>query len=266
MRVSEYLSISLNLLHREFFVLKKSWRSKVTNALVITCLFFLTFGSFMPAMGMPNTMILPAFIGSVISFCLMVVESVGFELSFDLTRENLIGYHCALPLPASFVVGAYALGSVMRTIVIMVPIFLLGVLSLSPGHAIAVNLIFAPVVMLLTFTLFALLFLSLALFLSTESMMGNMWPRLLVPLFIFGCNFYPWHSVTTYAPRLAWAMSFNPFTMATEGMRAALLGPEGYLSFMWCIGGLFVYCVSLFAVCMYGLRRRVVPVSLVRRA
>ena len=61
-----------------------------------------------------------------------------------------------------------------------------------------------------------------------------LWVRIVFPLWFLGGFEFSWNSVHLIAPKLSYLLLLNPIIYMTEGVRAALLGQDGMISFWIC--------------------------------
>lgn len=76
-------------------------------------------------------------------------------------------------------------------------------------------------------------------FVCDMRMLGKIWSRLLHPLWFFGGFQFTWAAVYKKSVLVSYLVLLNPLLYATEGIRSALLGSEGYLPF-WVTSGALV--------------------------
>lgn len=227
---------------------------------LISVMFALAIGYFMPEMGMPVEMKIPLFIGALIIFCISTSFSSGISISFDLESHKLMSYHVSLPVAIPIVACSYVLGSVFRTLLTAIPVFLVGVCLIGDWSVFSVSYISLMSISFLAALFFALIFLWLALLLDTNSFLNDIWPRFIAPMGSLGCTFFPWKGVASHAPNIAWYLLFNPITYCVEGLRGSLLNSSYYLSVNRCIGMMVLInsvCILLFLHAFY---RRLDPV------
>jgi len=85
----------------------------------------------------------------------------------------------------------------------------------------------------------------LAAYLSSLEKLGLVSNRVIFPLWFLGGFQFSWLATHTVLPMFSCFLLFNPVIYATEGIRAALLGQDGYLPFWICL-------VVMFALCLVG--------------
>jgi ABC-2 type transport system permease protein len=82
----------------------------------------------------------------------------------------------------------------------------------------------------------------LAAYLSSIEKLGVAWCRVIFPLWFLGGFQFSWMTTYAVAPTLAYVMLFNPVIYATDGIRAVILGQDGYLPFWICLMIMIALC------------------------
>jgi ABC-type polysaccharide/polyol phosphate export permease len=260
MNISSQLSIGWHLFRRECYAFAQSWKAMMIDNTIIAVMFSLVFGYFMPAMGAPLALRMPMFLGTVIVFCISVSYMVALTLTFDIDGPNLFSYHLALPVHSAVIVAAYVAGALFRSLLTVIPLLVLGTVIIGDWAAFDVSVGKVLLIIPLVSLLWVLIFMSLSMWLSKETMLGNVWPRFLVPLNVFGCVFYPWAKIARHAPGLAQTMLLNPVTHSIESVRAAFLPAVNYVPFAMSTIFLVGSCVVMSVVLLKGVSRRLRPV------
>jgi len=73
---------------------------------------------------------------------------------------------------------------------------------------------------------------------------------------MFGGYMYSWYAVYHVSPLIGYAHLINPVLYVMEGMRAAVLGQEGYLPFWFSFTALFAFTVVIAWDALRRLRKR----------
>lgn len=182
-------------------------------------------------------------------------NAIGFVA--DLKNDRTIAYYLSLPASACTVLMAYIcyyaiIGSLMSYMIIpMAKIMLWNQLSL-----VAISwhkLIFFTI---LINGLYATATLLLAALVQSMDKFSNIWSRVIFPFWMLGGFQFSWAATLTVAPTIAYMLLLNPVIYTTEGIRAALLGQEGYISWFAC-SGILLCLWALVAVLAYkALKKR----------
>lgn len=260
MNISSQLSIGWQLLRREVIALSSSWKNDLLDSFIMSGVAVATFGFFMPAMGMPLHLRLPLVIGSLIVSIMFFGYTTGVVLSVDLSNSNLWGYHLALPTSIWVIVGVQVLAFMIRILLFVIPAGVASIFALyEPG---AMHIAWGGLLMMvvLSSAFFSLLFFWAVMHFRSDSYFNDLWPRLLAPMYSFGCLFFTWKGFATHRPYLAKILLCNPITYCIEGLRTALCGGNEYLPLTLCVPVLAGLCVGGVIACHRVVIKRLNPV------
>jgi hypothetical protein len=182
-------------------------------------------------------------------------ETLCIDLLVDMDNDNLFGYHATLACSFSTVLLAYIAVQTVVGVALCVYVFCLGKLILWNSFTFSqvswLALIVAVVVSCIMSAILALWFDS---FVRTAEKLGNMWQRMIWPMWFFGGFQFSFAATLAKWPLFAYLMLVSPITYATEGVRRALLGGN-YLNTWLCIGAMIVISVVLFFDCVRRYKR-----------
>ena len=178
-----------------------------------------------------------------------VMDNVCATIS-DLQGGRSITYALTLPLPQWMVFVRIALSNALQGMAIAIFILPLSKLLLWNNFSFAQ---FSLSKFLLVFVLsqFFYGFFSLWIICMIKNVeaIGNIWNRVIFPLWLLGCYQFSWAVLVAKSPAIAYlSFGLNPLVFATEGMRAAVIGQEGYLPFWWCCIALIFFTTLVGAV------------------
>jgi len=163
-----------------------------------------------------------------------VFPSVATLIS-DFQGDQMISYYLTLPMPSWMVflrlIFYYALNFGM-----------LGIMVLPLGQLLVWDqfniLQVHPVKFFIMFVLTHLFYGAFTLWIASRvcdmTKIGNVWMRFVYPIWFLGGFQFSWEILHSKVPHVAWLNFFNPMMYIMEGMRAAILGQEGYLNFWLC--------------------------------
>ncbi len=231
----ESLRIMMLLLAREVCVMMSSWRAIMFSAAVFSLLLACSSRFFLPLMGMAESYVVPLFLGSFIVSCVSIGYSCCLEVAYDLKSPQLIRYYSMLPASFGIVVAAQVISIVMRIVIIAIPVLLGGLCIINKWSILAISPLSILSIVVSSALFNALFFLILAYWCSIPMLLGNVWPRVLSPLFALGCVLYPWRTVVAHSPVFANVLLCNPMTYCIEGLRTACLGGDQFLSLTHCM-------------------------------
>lgn len=260
LRWSHYFLVISLLVRRELTVLAQSWQVIAGSTIVFSSMMALSAGYFMPQMGMDSSFAIPLFLGSFVTTCLSLGYTCAIDIGYDLQSPRLALYYYALPVPLWVVMVGVIFSLMLRMMVVSIPVLLLGLTLIGQWHVFVVSWPAALSMVFLCALFNALLFLNLAYGCSLASLMGNVWPRFISPLFAFGCVFYTWKPIAEKAWYFSRVMLCSPMTYCCEGLRSALLGGTAYISSTVCMGVLGIINIGLMVILRFILVRAINPV------
>ncbi len=178
-----------------------------------------------------------------------VMDNVCATVS-DLQGGRSITYALTLPLPQWMVFVRIAVSNALQGMAIA--LFILPLAKLLLWNHFLVTRVSIPKVLLI-FALAQLFYgffsLWLICMIKNVETIGNVWNRVIFPLWILGCYQFSWIVLFEKCPALAYlSLALNPLVFATEGMRAAVMGQQGYLPFWWCCAALVFFTTLVGAV------------------
>lgn len=231
MNISDHLSIGWHLMRREAYVAFGSLKTDAIDITVMTLSALFTFGYFMPGMGMPTTLCLPTYLGAVVVMALFFGFIRGGNMSIDLGSAKTTHFYTALPASLWVSLGVPVLSSMLRIMLFTVPSGVFGVWWLGHKSVLVLSWWRLGVMVTLGHLFLALLFMIALYQLTTDQYYGDLWPRLLGPMFSFGCLFFTWQGIARVAPQVAKLLLLNPMVHIIEGVRGAVFDPSLSLPF-----------------------------------
>jgi ABC-type polysaccharide/polyol phosphate export permease len=172
-----------------------------------------------------------------------VMENVS-RLIADIQGERSITYALTLPLPQWMVFVRIALSNALQAMAIAV--FLLPMAKLllwNHFNFASVSFVRVGIIFVLIHLFYGFFSLWLASLVKNLESIGNIWMRVTYPLWFLGGYQFTWATFATKNAILAYLDLINPLVYCFEGMRAAVLGAEGYLPFWCCCGALVFFTV-----------------------
>lgn len=212
----------------------------LTTILVVTTYVF-------PKMGMTLNYGAIIAIGSIASCGFWSIWSTSTNFISDLGGNKTITYPLTLPISATLVFVKQAFGYVCRAAVPSIIILPLGKfilwnrLDLSQFSWIKFIVIFMAANIFIGF--FSIFIASLIKDMNHISQVGV---RILFPMWFLSGSQFPLKVMHQFSPLLANISFANPLLYAMEGMRAAVLGQDGSLSYWLCL------VMLLFFIAVFG--------------
>ncbi|MFA5250135.1 MAG: ABC transporter permease [Parachlamydiales bacterium] len=242
----------LELVHKEMYLFKKEFLSRLVDLAVILSTSVIVFGYLMANSGLKSNFGEFILVGAIASFGLFETIWRATCLAQDISDKKITNL-LVLPLSSFYILAAIAVSWSLSTALLALCLFPLGKLLLWNQFNFArVDLGKFGLIFLtgnLFYGFFALWVASLVTNLRRTSWL---WARIINPLYMFCGFFYTWKSAYQLAPWVGYLHFFNPLLYVMEGTKAAILGPEGYLPFWACLGSLALF-TGLFA--FDGIRR-----------
>jgi len=259
--ITHDLLISLALIRRNI----KVFRSELVGTLIDGAFLIITdvilFGYFLPLMGMPMDNIGPMYIGSIIFMLFFLGENLALRHVFDLRYERFIDYHLTLPVKKRWLFAQYIVSFMIESAVMSIPLLTLGAWLLGDRlMMVTLNIPGLIIIYLLSLIFFGLFFFYLSICSSFDWFMDNIWPRVLSPIYSFGCTVFTWKQLYSISPTIGYLALLNPLTYVSEGMRAAFLGGGEFISVWTCCAVLTVSCVVLIAALSRDIYNQLDPI------
>jgi hypothetical protein len=257
----QYFYTYLALVQRDAWVIRQRLAHAIINATVRVLVNVIEFGGLFPAMGVPQDLIAPLFVGSIAMQLLFQGMGFGIRTLFDIKFERFIDYHMTLPLPKRWLFASYITYFCIEAAIVTLPLFSIGIVLLSDSfQSTTPNYPLFIIIYLMTLVFNGLLFLGLSLYYQFDWFMQNLWPRRLTFLLMLSPLFFVWHKAREFSPKAALIMLASPLTYSAEGLRATLIGGSEYIPAHLCILGLGVAILLAIGFTARGINKRLDPV------
>ena len=250
------LVIIKELLMRDFFIFKKVYLHKMRIALSRIALLIFVAKMFLPSMGLHNY---APFIlmSSAIGYGFFIAAFNAIDLVDDITDNQAILYELTLPVAQWMIFAKYAISTTLQALVISLSIIPCGLLVIGTMEPFAqfslIKFITIFICASLFYGSFMLIFTSC---IRTMLQVENIWLRLIFPMWYLGCFQFPWQTLHTISPALAYVDLLNPMTFIMEGMRSATINSAQSLPFLLCCSMILLYATISFVVGVYWMKKR----------
>lgn len=243
--MSKQLTIDVTLfkqlLRAKFTNARTTFTNKFINlAIWAICCLFVT-GYLMQAFGLQADYG-PFQLGGVLA-SVGLFDLYGNAINFisDIEGDRTIFYYLSLPGSAATILLSYVCYYAIICISMSVLLLPIGKLLLGSQFALT-NISWAQLLLFIVLIngVFATTTLLLAAIVPSMDKVENIWTRVIFPLWYLGGFQFSWQAVHACLPWFSYVMLCNPMTYMTEGIRAALLGQEGYLNFWLCCAVLII--------------------------
>lgn len=228
------------LLGREWQVFKSGLKRRLINTLVWTAFLVYVF----EYIGLANNAGYGLFVGCGECATQGFYRIFGLIVAMvaDLEGPRRISYLLTLPISSRLVFLSFAVSAMIRVIVMAAPILIITKLVLWDYFDLAYMSIFKVVSIFLCIHFFyGALYVVYAGYISSIEGVRVIRTRFADMLFWIGGFYFTWQRLYQKSHFFAYLDLLNPLIYASEGMRAAVIGQEGYLPFWWCCFALLVY-------------------------
>ena len=238
-RIKSYLRIFWQLLKTDLYILKQSAIDEIINSTIWFACVVVIFAYIFPHLGMDKDYGVFIAVGAIVSAVFWSAWTTSTVFIADFEGNKTITHFLTLPIPNTLVlikqIIGYAIKSATTGILILplAKLLLWNQLSLAQFSPFKFTLIFSAVSLFI-----GSLSLLMTSFVKNINYVSNISMRFLFPIWFFGGANYSWEILYNIYPTLAIALFANPLLHAMEGMRAAVLGQQGYLNFWICLPSL----------------------------
>ncbi len=180
-----------------------------------------------------------------------------FTLISDFEGDQVIFYDLTLPIPSKLVF-------IKKMLYLTLNFSIMGLFMLPLGKLFLLNqfnmmqvawIKFVPFFILINafYATFAFL---VASFIPSLAQMEQVWIRFIFPLWFLGGFQYSWQTLHQISKEVSYVALCNPITYIMEGMRAIMLGQDGYLPFWLCLSVISVLAVASGWLAISRLKKR----------
>lgn len=194
------------------------------------------FNYFLAPMGMGPNYGPFIMVGAIAIFGLFDLMMYVSEMVMDMEGNRRINHTLSMPIPSTLVFISIGFNWAVTSAILIAFLIPVGKLLLWSQFSLsAVSWWRFAIIYPLIHLFFGFFALWISSVFSKASQIGNIWTRVVNPLFMFGAYFFPFSSVLTVSPMLAKFFLINPIIYVTEGLRSAMLGPsEASIPFWIC--------------------------------
>lgn len=220
----------------------RTLRAKIADTALLQVSRVVVYGFLLPAIGAPQSFAGIYFAGIVFGAGLFEFCDTVATLVSDVEHDGAINFELLLPFPQQIIFFKSVCSHLFRAVVASLSSFAIGAFLLwdlwnlsnfSCGH-----LFIALVASHFFVGAFSLL---CAVFVSDLFDITALRRAFLMPLYYTGGHMFSWRVVFEASPVVGYALLLNPLMHATEAIRGALLGQEGFFSFWPSIAALFLF-------------------------
>lgn len=249
--------VFMQLIKRDLLAFKREFRPKFLD----TCILFFTnimvFCYFMPKEGIREDYGVFFLVGAIASFGFIeIVGKVGTFVG-DMQGDRSISHTLIMPIHSKWIFWNIAVSWAITSSLLSILLFPLGKLFLWHEFDLTKISYIRLIPMFITSNLFFGCFaLWLASVIKDLSGLNGLWLRYIAPLWMFGAYFYSWHTAFALNPVIGYLSFIDPMVYVMEGMRAAALGPKGYLPFFVSFLALWAFIIVCALHACHRLKKR----------
>lgn len=251
----------------DFFIFKQiifeniqsSWKAlldRIINIIIwVLCTMFVL-GYIMPLFGLAQNF-------GVFQFA-TVLATAGFfqifdnviNLVLDFTHTKKIDSYLILPTTSITIFSALLFLFALYGVIIVLTVLSLAKFILwnyfSFSQVYWTKFILVLIISNIFFGVFSLLLASRI----NMNQIGNVWSRLLFPMWFLGGFQFSWYALNKVIPKLSYLFWLNPLMLISESMRVVILGQEGFLNFWACTLSITILTIFGFILSLKLLKKR----------
>lgn len=228
----DYTTTIYHLICRDLRVFKGEFWGKLIDTSLLLFTTIVIFGYFLPSYGLTSNygpFLLVSLIAGFGFFEMMGRVSI---MIADLEGDRTILYTLTLPIPSWAVFVYLAVSWAILSSLVSLLMFPIGKLLLFKEFTlIHMNLLQFPLIFMMSNLFFGFFALWLSAILKNMNSLSHLFVRIINPMYSFGGWWYSYYTIAKLSPELGYIHLINPLLYVTEGMRAAVLGQDGYLPF-----------------------------------
>jgi ABC-type polysaccharide/polyol phosphate export permease len=255
---SLYGRVLKHMLHEELLIFKQSIIDESFNVSIWVFCMLIIAGSFL-ASSTDSTLNFASFMlaGCVATMGLFRAYPTAFRLINDFEGERSIDFYLTLPIPSWLAMVKIMISVALQSIVFSLFVLPLGTLFIWGNFNVS-TILWAQFFMLLFLAsiFYGVFSLWITSKVSTLIKLTNVWSRFIFPLWFLGGFQYTWVRLHVLSKPLSYVALLNPVTYAMEGIRASLLGQEGYIVWWICVIALVVFTGLLYRDTLSRLKKR----------
>jgi len=256
MKLSE-LRVFAMLLYHDVYIFRHVVLGRFINICVWATVNTVIANYVFPELGMPRQF--------GVFFLAGLFASIGFfelygkvaELVRDMTGDRPLLYYATLPLSLPLFVLRLVMSGALTSTIVGLVILPVGKLLLGNGLDLsAIRWGYLSCMIVLANILYAAAAVLIATFIHRLENINNVWIRVAYPVWFMGCYQFSYQALKNALPNVAFINLLNPAVYVVEGVRAALIGQEGFLPIELCCGVVASAAVIFIVASIISLRAR----------
>ncbi len=242
MSLTFYCNVFWNMLAEEMIVFRENFVDKIINLSIWVSITAAIFGYIMPAFGLAADYGSFQLAGLIASAGLFEVFPSVMVLVNDIQGPRVISYNLILPIPSWMVLLKKLCFYAINSISLCLCVSPIGKLVLWNQFDLS-KISFVPFMLMVI--MISVFYGALALWLASKvqnmTKVSNVWMRFIFPMWFLGGFQFCWAVLHKVSPTFAYLNLLNPMTYVMEGIRASLLGQQGFISVWLCLLALMLF-------------------------
>jgi len=251
------MRVFASLLYWDWSMLRRLLASRCINTCVWVIVNTVIAGYVLPVLGV--TQQFGAFIVAGLCGSMGFFELYGrvIELVRDMTHDKPLLYFATLPISLPLFVMRLIIGNAMSSTMTTLCVFPCGKLVLGSGLDLSgVNWFLLVPFLLLVNILYGAAAVVMGGYIKDLVYVSNVWIRIAYPMWFMGCYQFSFQILNEALPFIAFLNRFNPIVYIFEGVRALIMGQQGFLPIEQCFFVTFVFCIVFIVWSVRLIRRR----------
>jgi len=255
--LKSYSKLFWQLLKTDLLIYKQNIFGQIIDEIIWITFTTIIASYVYPQFGMSKNFGTFFLVGTIVSSGVFNIFGASTKFLGNIEGSNPLSYFLTLPIPSwlHFIKLAIGQGCIATAKTIII---------LPLGKIILWNRITFANLSIYKFILiyFAINFSMGMLIVFMTSLVKNLksihsiWSRFLFPLWFLGGAMFTWKAIHNVSPKLAIILLLNPLLHLMEGVRAAVLGQEGYINFWICflVAWFFAVFLGWVGICRFKKR------------
>ncbi len=245
------------LLATKLIIARHQIMGKLLNVSIWSFCTLVIFGYVMPAMGVPAAFGLVQFAGVLGSAGMFENYGNIAGIIMDIAGERSIGYYLTLPTRPWVVLLSTACSFALVGMFLTLAMVLLGKVVLFSTLSLA-SIAWGKLLTIVALgnLFYGMLAIAIAGHVGEVSKIGNVWSRFIFPMWFFGGFQFTWYAMHKASAPCAYAILANPILYIMEGLKIAVLGQEGHLPWLVCLGALTALTIGCWLLAYNRMKKR----------
>lgn len=239
-----YLPTLGQLLYADFLTFKPQFKDKVINYFIWISVTISVMGYLLTSFGLRADFGLFIAATGIAASSMFEVFPRAMTFLADITGNKVISYDITLPIPTWLALARTGISDGLKNLIICISTLPFGLIFVwNQFNPSIVNWLGLACMIIVTSFFYAFFGILIASVIKDMSKIGNMWMRVIFPLWMLGGFQFTWQVLYAKSSVLGYIALLNPFLYTMEGMRAAILGQAGSLPLWSCVAAIAGFTV-----------------------